>query len=343
MLFKQANNAKAEEIRQYISVNSSITFDSIKPYIESAENKYIKKILGAEQYAELLAYYHNPDAWSEYPLDPKTSAENLQLLLVLIQKALINLAFLDGFPVLSINIGDSGAFRIESDAQKPLFQYQEENLKNSFRNEGFNTLDAVLEFLESRIPEFPVFESSQTYTIFRQKFIRTASDFDMIYNISSSRLVFLHLQRYIDIVNDFEIIPVIGRSQFDELLLLVSAAGEPTGEQARLINFIKSIQAFLSVSGGIATLGVNITYNGAYFHSDTSNSSNFKKKEPAGRDTLSAIQSNTERVGKAYIQYMKDFLHANIDHFPLYADFTAYHQGVPLTPRDNTNKKTFWL
>jgi len=324
MLFKQANNAKAEEIRQYISVNSSITFDSIKPYIESAENKYIKKILGAEQYAELLAYYHNPDAWSEYPLDPKTSAENLQLLLVLIQKALINLAFLDGFPVLSINIGDSGAFRIESDAQKPLFQYQEENLKNSFRNEGFNTLDAVLEFLESRIPEFPVFESSQTYTIFRQKFIRTASDFYMIYN-------------------DFEIIPVIGRSQFDELLLLVSAAGEPTGEQARLINFIKSIQAFLSVSGGIATLGVNITYNGAYFHSDTSNSSNFKKKEPAGRDTLSAIQSNTERVGKAYIQYMKDFLHANIDHFPLYADFTAYHQGVPLTPRDNTNKKTFWL
>ena len=251
MLFKAENNTKAEEIRKYISVNNTITFASILPYIESAEAKYIKKLLGSLQYAELCMYYEDPLNFNDQP-GSETNAIDIAKLLPLVQKALINLAFLDGFAILSVNIGDSGAFRKESESQKPLYQYQEENLKNTFRTEGFDTLDTILEYLEGNIDLFPIFQRSDAYTVYKAKFIKTANEFQEVYNISGSRLVFLHLQKYIDLVNDFSILPVLGRSFFDEL---VSAMTEgPSEKQADVIKFIQKIQAYLSISKGIASL-----------------------------------------------------------------------------------------
>ena len=251
MLFKSTLNVKAEEIRQYITVNSSISFDSISPYIEYAETTYIKAILGSDQYLELCAYYEDPLAWPDNPADPKTHEDDLEKLLSLVQRSLINLAYHDGFSMLSVNIGDSGAYRKETENQKALFQYQEENLKTSFRTQGFNGLDAILEFLEDNIEKFPVFAASDTYTVFKSKFIKTTPEFDEIVNIRNSRLVFLHLQRYIDQVNDFEIKPVIGAEFFEELITAMTSVEDLTDSQKAVIAFIQKIQAYLSVSKGI--------------------------------------------------------------------------------------------
>ncbi|MDT8392927.1 MAG: DUF6712 family protein [Bacteroidales bacterium] len=340
MLFKAVNNIKAEEIRKYISVNSSISFASLLPYIESAEQKYIKQILGSSQYLELSLFYDDPDSWGERP-EPKAAASDLGDLLKLAQKSLINLAFLDGFSVLSVNIGDSGAFRKETESQKSLYQYQEEALKYSFRTEGFNSLDAILEFLEDNIDKFPIFKDSDTYTVFKSKFIKTAPEFNKYYNINDSRLVFLHLQKYIELVNDFSILPVIGRQFFDELLT-AWVAGETTDPQDAVIRFIQKIQIFLSISRGLGSLGVDITYNGAYFLSHGTNSSNFKKRDPVSPDFLHTYMQNALHNGNSYIDYMKDYLHENIDEFPTYALFYGYNEGDPLTFRQNTDKKTFW-
>lgn len=342
MLFKAANNLKMEEVRKYISVNTSKNFDSLIPYIETAEAKYIKQILGNDQYLELCAYYADPEAWAMIEHVPKTSTTYMEKLLPLVQKALINLAFLNGFAILSVNLGDSGAFRKETESQKPLYQYQEENLKDSFRSEGFNTLDTILELLENNIENFPIFSGSDTYTVFKSKFIPTTSVFNEYYNISGSRLVFLHLQKYIDLVNDFNIIPVIGRDFFDELISAMTSAGEPTEKQNSVIRFIQKIQAFLSVYRGITTLGMNITHNGAYFLSDGTNSSNHKKKDPVSLTDLRMDQKMADENGQAYIEYLKDYLHSNIEDFPTYAAFNAYNDGEPVAHRDNTDKKTFW-
>jgi hypothetical protein len=342
MLFTESLNSKAEEIRQYISVNSSISFTSLLPYIESAEAKYIKPILGTEQYTELCNYYSDPTGWDDVIADPKTESAFLANLLKLVQKSLINLAFLDGFPVLSINLGDTGAYRKESENQKSLYQYQEENLKNSLRSEGFDTLDTILEFIEENISDFPIFEASETCTTFRSKFIRTASEFSEIYHIKNSRLVFLHLQSYIDLVMDFDLKPILGRYFIEELQYILSTGADHTDNQAILFNFIKKIQAYLSISKGMASLGVDISYNGAYFHSTASSGNNNKKIDSVKSPDLHHHQQNAANVGYAYIDYMKDFLHANIGDFPTYAAFNAYNQGDELGHRDNTNKKTFW-
>ena len=341
MLFKEENNTKAEEIRKYISVNSKITFASILPYIESAEAKYIKKLLGPLQYLELCNYYLDPAAFPDLP-GAETDPLDMAKLLPLVQKALINLAFLDGYAILSVNIGDSGAYRTETEAQKGLYQYQEENLKNAFRSEGFDTLDTILEYLEDNIDLFPIFKRSDTFTVYNGKFIKTANEFQEVYNISGSRLVFLHLQKYIDLVNDFSILPVLGRSFFDELVVAMTSEDGPTDKQKALITFIQKIQAYLSIAKGIASLGTNILYNGTFFLSDGTNSSNHKKKDPISPDNLQFDMRNSQEVGMAYLDYLKDYLHENIADFPTYAEFNSYNEGDPVDQRDNTDKKTFW-
>jgi hypothetical protein len=343
MLFKAENNAKAEEIRQFLPVNSSITFASLQPYIESAEVKYIKPVLGADQYGELCSYYGDPEIWPHIEKIPKTHENWLSKLLPLVQKALINLAFLDGFSILSVNIGDSGTFRQESDNQKPLFQYQEENLKNTFRSDGFNSLDGILEFLEENIEHFPIFSASDAYSVFKSRFIRSAKEYSDIYNINTSRLVFLHMQQYISQVNDFDILPVIGRAFFDELSAALLSADPMPDHLQKVVGFIKKIQVFLSAARGINSLGMNINYNGIYFHSSGTNSQNFKKKDPIKESDLHLLISNARQNGQAYLTYLKEFLHANIEDYPSYAAFNAYNEGNPAYHRDNTDKKTFWL
>jgi hypothetical protein len=343
MLFKESLNTKAAEIKQYISVNASIAYKSISPYIESAERDFIKPLLGSDQYQELLSYYDDPSSWD--PGEGSASAGNLALLLKMVQRPLINIAYWRGFPMLSVNLGDSGAFRTEREGQKPLFQYQEENLKNSFKQDGFNSLDNLLEFLEEKINDFPKFKDSDNYTVFKSKFIRTAPEFNLIYNIGSSRLVFLRLQPFIDQVNDFEIIPALGRSFFDEIKAIMVSGADLLDLQKQLIDLIKKVQAFMSVSRGITELGINITDKGLFFDTTQSTGTNIRNQSVIPDNHLDMLRRNADNTGKAYMQYLLDFLHTNILDFPTYAEFSGYNQGENLNPlhRDNRNKKTAWM
>ena len=343
MLFKETLNIKTEEIKQYIAVNVLISFKSISPYITTAERDFIKTLLGSDQYSELCSYYADPEDWT--PGEGEASAESLAALLPMVQLPLINLAYWRGFSMLSVNLGDSGAFRIEGDNQKPLFQYQEENIKNSFKQDGFNGLDNLLGFLEEKIDNYPKFKNSDNYTIFKEKFIRTASEFNSIFNIGGSRLVFLRLQPFIEQVNDFEIMPLIGREYFEEIRAVMSSEADPSDLQVQFINFVKKIQAFLSVSRGITEMGVNITDKGLFFDSTASTGTNIRKQQVIGDAHRDTIRKNAETTGRAYIEYLKEFLHANIEDFPTYAGFNGYNEGKSTSPfiRDNTDKKTVWM
>lgn len=67
-----------------------------------------------------------------------------------------------------------------------------------------------------------------------------------------------------------------GWYSFDELIAAMTSGVKPTDKQKAVIRFIQKIQAFLSVSKGITTLGMNITHNGTYFYSD---GTNFSRQE----------------------------------------------------------------
>jgi len=115
--------------------------------------------------------------------------------------------------------------------------------------------------------------------------------------------------------------------------------------QKQLIDFIKKIQAFLSVSRGITELGVNVTDKGLFFDTTASSGANIRNQSVIPDNHLDMLRRNADNTGKAYMQYMLEFLHANIGDFPTYAESSGYNQGENLNPliRDNRNKKTAWM
>ena len=159
MLFNEVKNVKAEEIKKFISVNVSTNYGTIRPYIETAEREYILKLLGQEQYDELAEYYESHEA----------SEERLDDLLNLVQKALINLAYYRGFPLLVIKMGDGGAYRNETETQKGLYKYQEKALYRMFKADGFNGLDSLLEYLLSPNSRNQLVFSSSKVDVTRQQ------------------------------------------------------------------------------------------------------------------------------------------------------------------------------
>jgi len=328
MLFKEENNTNAKEIKQYISVNVSTNYKTLKPYIEVAEREYIKKLLGDDQYEELTDYYAEHVA----------SEERLDDLLEHVQRALINLAYYRGFPILIVKMSEQGAYRNENEKQKSLFKYQEVELRKMFKKDGFNGLDAVLEYLETNIDLFPEFQTSPNYTVFKNNFINKTIDFDNIYAIGASRLVFLKLRRFMNIVEDFKILPLIGRDFFDELKTQIKD-NSLTTENSKAVEKIKKAVAFYSIEQGLNEIGVNIIDNGLVFQT---REGDYKKDTSVKGEELSALSKSARENGEKYLEYLKDFLHENIDDYPIYEDSEQYDSTNTTHIRDNTEKKIFW-
>ena len=81
MLFKESLNSEAGEIKQYLSVNVSVNYTTIKPHIASCERDYIKKLLGTDMYEDLVDYY-----------DSGSGETHMDELIPLVQRALIHLS-----------------------------------------------------------------------------------------------------------------------------------------------------------------------------------------------------------------------------------------------------------
>jgi predicted house-cleaning noncanonical NTP pyrophosphatase (MazG superfamily) len=331
MLFNEVKNPKAEEIKQYISVNVSSNYNTIKPYIETAEAEYIKKLLGDDQYEELVEYYE----------DHAAAEERLDDLLSLVQKALINLAYFRGFPILIAKIGDGGAYRNENEKQKGLYKYQEVELKNMFKADGFNGLDAVLEYLETNIDLFPLFSASDNYTVFKGSFINTTAEFEDKYSIGGSRIVFLKLKKFIKQAEEFNIIPLIGREYFDELKEQI-LDNDIDETNVPVIEFIRAAVASHAIARGVTQIGISITDNGIFYQTATGGQFDYKNENLLKPDEVDALFRNARDTGDHYMALLKDFLHENIEDYATYAASSAYDSTNAAHIRDNSNKKTFW-
>lgn len=92
-----------EDIRKFLPASVSITFERIEPFIEVAENKYLKEIVGFDFLIELNNYYDSS----------AQSNNDMTAVLKFAQRAVTYLAFFEGFDVLNVAIKDTGFFRKE--------------------------------------------------------------------------------------------------------------------------------------------------------------------------------------------------------------------------------------
>lgn len=331
-----------KEIQEFIAVGKDNEFSRIEPHLVAAESAYIKPILGAALLESIQSAY----TWLTDPTteDPEAEPINQELLtaqlrvLKPIQKALVYLAYWSGFQTLNATISDTGFKRTESATVKALFKYQEDDLRNNFKKNGFNALDEVLETLEENIAQFPNFKLTRNYTIRKSYFIADTNTMNSLIDVNKSRLTYLRLIPFFNLAEDFFIRPALGATLFDKIKseMLKDTADQDT-ELIKIIPYIQKTVAFFSTAILMEESGADLMEKGLYFESSSAVSPSDRNVNPASSERIALLAKRNRQFAENYMDQLKSFLIANTLTFPEFVGSTG-----KFPRRDNTGKKSFW-
>lgn len=331
MLFSKEKNPKMEEVKNFASVSAASNFASIAPHIANAERDYLVPLIGQAMYDELQEFYD-----AELPAVLTDVQVKTAELLRLSQSAVINIAYWIGFDLLNAHVTDAGFKRTESDGVKGLFKYQEANLKNYFRTNGFNGLDTVLQYLEANIDDFDEFKLSQAFTLFREAFIPGTDIFNQIVFINKSRLTFLRMKPHMQLIEDTDIAPILGPVAY-AFIKAEMVKDSPATKVTALLSYIRKPVAFLASALLMEESGADLTDNGLYFTQTVAGFNNDTDHKPSAADRIAILVMRNRAIGNAYLDQLRNYLAA---HAADWADVTPSTGKV--LRRDNTDKKTFW-
>ncbi len=194
------------EIKEYFTIDGSFDFNTLFPYIELAEDE-VKRILGSQQYDELDDYYNGAN----------TGLPELDNLLPYAQRPIVYFAFLKGLDKFNVSIGNNGIGVIHNTQLAPASEKRVENLRTSILDGGYDALEYLLEFLETNIEDYPLWESSDAYAYQFEYLISSARKFDELYKIKRSRLTYLDWRPTMADVELLQINPTVSKELMDEL------------------------------------------------------------------------------------------------------------------------------
>lgn len=294
-----------DQIKQYLAVNVSSKFDSLLPYIERAELKYIKPTLGADQYNALVSWVDQSGSGSA---SASVSDEDYEALLVKVRRALANLAYYLYIPIGQVQISDSGIRIASTENLKTAFQWQVDKIEQSFLDAGYESLEDMLEFLEENKDTYTTWAESDAYTEFKELFISTARVFNQYFNISASRRTFVALQATMRKVEDFYIKATLGNTLFAEIKTQI-LSGEIDDDNESYLEKIRPAVANLTISRAIADLSVKITDQGAVVINLVGDTS--RQKTTAPDNQLSMMARQAEADGEAYLNMLQRELDAS--------------------------------
>ena len=343
MIFSSQKWNKGQELKAVMKVNSAISFEMMEAPLRNAWRAFLLPLLGSEMAGVVLEIYlYGPDP-NKLSVNTEGSTVQEQLdaqLLEICQRANANLAFFADFDEISVRITDAGFQRQKSENEsfQQAYKYQEDNLRASFRNKGFNALDEMLEFLFAHVEHYPEFLTSPAYTGQQSYIVRTTADVDEIYSINRSRIVFLRLKPHLLFVEQQLLDPALGEKLYNHL---VTELQKPESDrlQAAEIERLRKACARYVVAMAVRRLMMetgSLTDRGLYFSSFESGEKGNEIKRPQTDERLAMQIANMKIDADIYMSSIQRIIQAC---------FQELSSGNPqeVFQRDNDDKKTFWV
>lgn len=319
MIFSYSKWNNATEMRQYVSVAASTTFETLEAPLRNAFEKYIRRLLGDTLTAKLIEYY-----------GAETTTEKQSRFVALAQAANAFLAFWSEYDEMQLQIDDSGSHRQESDGQKTPYKYQEQQLRASWRNKGFNAMDDMLEFLEKNDTDFPDFKTSENYTVSKKEIVRTTKELHDVYWINNSRILFLRLKPHLKIITDTIIAPRLG-DVYDDMIAAFTGTGTVDEKYTKLREKLIPVVVFYAVSRALKESGT-LTERGLFFEKQAALDDAFQTS-PVNSDQIAPQAAMAEGDAISYWTIAEKYLKSEFN-------FTV-SIGSRLPKFSNTDKKYF--
>ena len=295
--FKKESNDFAEEIKKVIPINVNTDFDSIAPAIASAEEDYIKPILGEPLFGKLANSYQDGN--------PQTKEDEVILGL---QYAIIRYAYWDSFDQLSVNFSDAGL--ADMNGENRVYRYQADNFKDSLYRQASTRLNHVIGMIEENIKIFPEFEKSEYYSNSKDSLISNLHDFNLIVNINNDFRLFQQLRQYISTTEKLELTFRLGAN-------LVEKITENQSAYSKILPAIKSFVANWSMAEAVPFLKMNPAIGGFWVESERSVSGGRVKNQPTEQN-LSLLSAKHRESAERFISIAIRYIQMNPDLFPEY-------------------------
>lgn len=332
MIFSEVKWNKGKEISAFVKVSAALSFDKLETPLRNAFNLFIVPLLGDEMVARLIDIYQNR-------VPAETASEIEAKFLGICQRANANLAFWYDFDEINLRITDSGFHRQESEngTYKPVYKYQENNLRNNFRNKGFNALDEMLALLEQYTDLFPEYIQSPACIDNRRAIVKSTEEVNKIYFINNSRIIYLRLYTHFAFVEENVLRPALGEVLYNKLLEWIE--NSPTDKIEKLnVEELRVKAAKVVVMNAVKRLMTetgNLTDRGLYFSSVMANRDGDENEKPVTDNRLSMQIDQAEADAVVYMTNLIRFLKRA---------FPDYYAGNPaqVFNRDNDHKRTFF-
>ena len=320
------------------SINVSNSIENWFPYIDEAQESFIKPVLGNVLYNQLQ------DLMALDPVPPEdgTAEANLVKLLEMIRKPLALYALWLGADEFGVSISSQGIQVIETPTHKTAPQYRVQNLKENWIRRANTSLDLVLKFLDEHTEDYPGYDPQDA-----DLFIRGTLEFNSEVDIRESRRVFVSLKPIIRSVEKKYIRPTLSAELFDELKTAWQSDDDLTSSHIALLDLIRPALAHLTMARALLEVSIDILDWGIF---DTAGNTfaNVASKQASNKDRISIMAEANQRDGESELKALQQFLDemASEEVYPAYFHSTRYVGKAKAEPRNeffNKSDNSFFL
>lgn len=316
MLFKVTNPAaganpqvKDTEFKTYYpSINRSMEWCTLEPFVQMAEDQHIIPAIGPDFYAVLE---------TEYQTNGTIADEHKAYTFRLLRTALAHYAVYIAFPQLNLRISDGGVNETSASDVAPVRQWVYNYSRWETAKQAYKYLDMALAQMESRVlaadTDYDVFKTSEAYTESMELLIPNARKFQRFYNLQNSRKSYTALRPYILKAEDIFLRPVFG-DFFDEIKAQ-HLAGTLTTANAGILPYFQKLLAEYTVV--LALPDLNFVNDGDGWrvveNKDSGDPMNL-------REMLQQLHTRAEQNAETFLIELKNILYADLDDYPTFRD-----------------------
>lgn len=331
MFFSSYNWNNGKEMDAIIPVSSALSFEKVYSSLEAADELYMIPVFGSTLMATFRGIYNK-----------EGRSEKEQLLLRVLQAAEANLAFYTNFDVLQLRITDQGFQRQQTENFGSPYKYQEDRLRQTFKNRGFNAIDRILDMLDADFSSLNGYDNMPVRCTMKTDIVQRTVEVDKVHFINGSRLVFLRLVPIMTAVSHNELRPLIGWQLYNAMKQALEAgtADERVGsnDPARTYEELRQQCIPFVVKKAVAQLireTGSLTDRGLYFIGQAAGNSDNKTETPATRREAHDAAAVAEQEARTFAESLTSFIEWK---------WPEYFGGHPsdVFKKDNDNHKMFW-
>jgi len=298
------------------SINVSNTIENWYPYIEEAQETFIRPVLGDPLY---LLLRETADRVIQQPGQPSPESRLIELL-DMVQKPLALYALWLGADEFGVSVSSQGIQVIETQTHKTAPQYRVQNLKENWIRRANTSLDLVLKFLDEHREDYPSYICQDADLL-----IRSTPEFNSEVDIRESRRVFVSLKPVIRSVERKYIRPALSSELFDELKSAVKSNTVLTDDQRALMDLIRPALAHLTMARALMEISIDILDWGIF---DTAGNTftNVSSKQASNQERIALMAEANQRDGEAELKALQQFLDETASEtvYPLYFHSSRY-------------------